>query len=185
MWWSKHSLLRTALIGCTLATASVVAGCGFQPMYARSNNGDTLKTALAAVDVAVIEDRIGQMLRNALERRFEQGAGNGVQKRFRLVVELSEDKVASAFRKDATNTRETLTLRAVSTLEMGGKVIWRRPDSVVTAYNITPDHFSVEMAARDARERGIEQLANQITDSVAIFLKQNPNPTPLTTGTRP
>ena len=173
--WSSKRTIRTLLLGCTLATASVVAGCGFQPMYARSNNGDALKTAMAAVDVGIIEDRQGQMLRNALERRFEQGAGNTVQKRYRLTVKMTEVKTESGFRKDATSTRESVTLTTTSKLESGGKVVWTRQHSAMTGYNITADHFTVEMAYRNARERTIEQLSDQISEAVAVFLKQNPS----------
>lgn len=185
MWWSKRTFLRTALLGCTLATASVVAGCGFQPMYARSNNGDALKTAMAAVEVTIIEDRQGQMLRNALERRLEQGAGNTVKKRYLLTVVLSEQVTESAFRKDATNTRESVTLTASTKLDSGGKTVWGRKHSAVTAYNITADHYTVEMSLRNARERTIEQLADQITESIAVFLKQNPNLGATPAGTSP
>lgn len=185
MWWSDRTLLRSAVIGCTLAMASAVASCGFQPMYARSNNGDALKNALAAVSIEVIENREGQMLRNALERRFARGAGNADQKRFTLRVTMTEQKVASAFRKDATNTRESLTLNTLSTLSSGNKVIWTHEDSALTAYNVTADHYSVEMAYRGARERAIEQLADAISEAVAVYIKQNPNYGLAPAGTRP
>lgn len=175
MWSSEPTPRRRIAFGFVLATSLLVAGCGFQPMYAKSNNGDALKQHLSAVEVGVITDREGQMLRNALERRFERGAGNRIAKRYRLDVTLSEQKVESSFLRDNTGSRATLTMTAMATLMMGDKRLWWGQSQSTTAYNVLPEHFSVEMSLRSARERAIEQLADDISQSVAMFLSQNPN----------
>ena len=178
MWWFKPHI--TPLIGkkqglaCALAVSLLTAGCGFQPLYGKSQGGDTLKQNLSAVEVGIIPDRMGQQLRNGLEQRFERGAGNAVKKQFILNVALRELREEAGYRKDNTPTRATLRVIADARLMVGSRQVWMGQSESVAAYNILPEHFATVMAERDARERVINDLADQISQAVAVYLAANP-----------
>ncbi len=78
-------LRRRALLG--LLAAAPLAGCGFQPVYMPTATGAPGPAAreLAAIHVALIPDRPGQLLRQALQQRF-QGAGDATPRRYTLHV---------------------------------------------------------------------------------------------------
>ncbi|MBW4091620.1 MAG: hypothetical protein HIU82_10980 [Proteobacteria bacterium] len=80
---------RRALLGL-LAAGPLVAGlggCGFQPVYMPTATGapGPAERELAAIHVAIIPDRPGQLLRQALQQRFE-GAGDATRRRYTLTV---------------------------------------------------------------------------------------------------
>lgn len=79
------SLPRRALLG--LLAAAPLAGCGFQPVYMPTATGapGPAERDLAAIHVALIPDRPGQLLREALQQRF-QGAGDAAPRRYTLTV---------------------------------------------------------------------------------------------------
>ena len=52
-----------------IAVLAFLTGCGFQPLYGRTENFD-IGSELASVEISVIEHRIGQQLRNFLLDRI-------------------------------------------------------------------------------------------------------------------
>ncbi len=78
-------LSRRALLG--LLAAAPLAGCGFQPVYMPTATGapGPGERELAAIHVALIAERPGQLLRQALQQRFE-GAGDRTPRRYTLTV---------------------------------------------------------------------------------------------------
>ena len=63
--------LRTILVLCTaLIGLSTLTACGFTPIYGKSANSESVRSTLAQIDIALIPDRDGQMLRNLLMDRF-------------------------------------------------------------------------------------------------------------------
>ena len=62
-----------------LAAAAALSGCGFQPVYmpTASGNAGVAQRELAAIQVALIPDRPGQLLRQALQDRLETGEPAG------------------------------------------------------------------------------------------------------------
>ena len=59
-----------------LALLAVLSGCGLHPMYAAAGNGTPgpAQVGLAQIAVAPLYERAGQLLRQALQERFERGA---------------------------------------------------------------------------------------------------------------
>ena len=56
----------------TIASILLLSACGFSPMYGAnsSKNNTAIKTELTDIEIALIPDREGQYLRNALIDRF-------------------------------------------------------------------------------------------------------------------
>jgi LPS-assembly lipoprotein len=70
-----------------LATGASLSGCGFQPVYmpTASGNAGLAQRELAAIQVNLIPDRPGQVLRQALQDRLERSA-SGVARHYDLAV---------------------------------------------------------------------------------------------------
>jgi LPS-assembly lipoprotein len=162
---------RAALAGA----ASTLAGCGFHPLYAPTSRGGLVSEELQAVYVAVMAERAGQLLRQALQRRFE-GSGSGVQKRYELIGGLGISAEGIAIQQDTSTTRFRYIGNAPWTLRMlnieqttltGGNA--RAMDGV----NVNnQQYFALELEQAAAFRRIAENVADQITLDVASFLKK-------------
>lgn len=158
----------------TLAVASalLLAACGFQPLYGKRVDTD-VSARLATVAIDIIVDRRGQLLRNALLDRITP-RGAPARPRYRLAVSLSESKLNQAVRKDDTATRARLTLTASFSVLDGetGEQVFAGSARSDNSYNISTSDFGTISAEADARRRGTRDLADDITGRVAIFLSQ-------------
>lgn len=164
MSWFKRIGLA-AVLGAALA----VSGCGFQPLYGETTGGADLKTDLAAVSVAPLPNRIGQLLRNALEQRLERSGGRQ-RKEYVLQVSLEERVEDLGLRKDNTATRANLRLIANAALVKGDKVVWRTLAEGVSSYNILDNQYATVISQKDARERAVQLLADDVVRRLAVFM---------------
>lgn len=150
----------------------VLAGCGYQPLYGQNRSGQAVRSHLAAVAVDPIEDRVGQLLRNALEDRINRAGGVTAQKHYGLSIELSESSTGIAIQKDATASRSNLQLTATFVLRGNGQTLWSERSQATVAYNILDNQYATIMAERDARERAVVRLADDIAERVGVFLSR-------------
>lgn len=76
---------RRAVLGAV--AGALLGGCGWQPLYRSQADGSAgaAEQGLAQVAVGIIPDRPGQLLRQALQIRFDR-VGSGVAKRYDLAV---------------------------------------------------------------------------------------------------
>jgi LPS-assembly lipoprotein len=128
---------------------------------------------MAQVEVAPIPDRVGQQVRNRLLDQLNP-KGRAPRPRYRLEVDVAEEKVGLAVQSDDTVSRINLTLSARFTLH---SVETRRPmlagsTRTVAAYNITRSNYANLIAERDARGRAARILADEISTRLAVFFNQ-------------
>lgn len=157
---------------CLLLLA--VAGCGFKPLYGVVP-GSVADETLATVDIGLISDRSGQVLRNALLTRM-QPLGPAEQLTYVLDVDLGESSVGLAVERDETATRTNLTITAqVALTELStGEVVYVGTVQSYASYDVLDAEYATLGAERDARERTLLELADRISTSVALFLQRNP-----------
>ena len=88
---------------------TLLAGCGFRPIYMPTASGrpGVAERELAAVEVGVIPDRPGQLLRQALQERL--GSDAGPPHRYILTVGFSIAGEGVGFQTDNSVTRIRLT----------------------------------------------------------------------------
>lgn len=165
----RRRLLLPVLALCGLA----LAGCGYQPLYGQRANQPGVAAQLAAVDVALIPGRTGQLLRNALEQRMERGGG-GAAKAYTLHVTLDEQTEPVGVARDATVTRENVVLLASFSLYRGGDVVLSGESRAAAGYNVLAQHYATIVSERDSRERAVLQVADDITRRIAVFLGNRP-----------
>jgi hypothetical protein len=158
-----------------LAPVLGVGACGFQPVYmpTASGNPGAAQRELAAVHVGVIPDRPGQMLREALQRRF--GSDGGGAQRYELHVSywISGEGISVLSNNAATRLR--LTGNANWALTTPGSARTRLTYGharTIDAMNVF-DHqyFALEMQNEVVQRRIAEQIAEQIATQLALWFR--------------
>jgi LPS-assembly lipoprotein len=162
-----------------LAMVLALSACGFQPMYAkRGPLGGTAGEEMAKVRIANIPDRTGQQLRNALIDRM-QPQGQDKEPAYRLEVSLLEQQVNLGIQQDATATRGQLRYTGTYVLrDAQGKELLREGFRASPSFNILNSEFSTILSSEDARERGVKQIADDITARLAMYFTREGNATP-------
>jgi len=156
-----------------------LAACGFQPLYAGGRDGTMgpAEADLAAVDVGIIPDRSGQLLRQALQARFERGAA-GLARRYDLNVALFISNEGIATLPNSANTRVRLIATASWTLKAQDPQRTTLDTGVarsVDGFNIIDEQFFAADIEQEAGQRRLTQaLADQIVLQLAIYFKRHP-----------
>jgi LPS-assembly lipoprotein len=184
MWWpSRAPSEARAFAGPALALfllLPLLAACGFQPVYGGGRGGTEL-AELQQVRIAPIGQRRGQQLHNALRDRINPQGQPG-DPAYRLVVALEEGERRSNVRPDATATRITQRLTAYWELRRiapaggaeadpaGERVLLEGRSRSFNSYDVLDQPYATTVAERDATERGVRSLANDIHTRVAAYL---------------
>jgi len=174
-------------------TGLALWGCGFEPLYGKRNARDVI-AEFAYVQVAPIDDRVGQQLRNELLQRLYAG-GRAPAVKYRLTATLTESTSSLAVKKSSLATRANLKMTASYSLAWVGPLHERparspllkkadgdpqltdldegalltRSDAVTVSYNILDSEFATLMAERDARERAVRSLSEDIRIQLAVY----------------
>ena len=172
---SRRSSGRTRLARAAAAVGAVLlAGCGFHPLYAPAADGGPgpAARALAAIDVAIIPDRAGQLLRQDLQAELHRGGR--LPARYRLAVALRLADQGAGIQADTSTTyirviaTATWTLRATAP---PAPVVASGSASAVDGYDILDQqYFSADLEGRAATRRLAGALARQIATELAARL---------------
>ncbi len=160
-----------------LGAGAGLAGCGFRPLYAPAAGGAPGPAAagLAAVYVPVLPERSGQLIRQALQQRFD-GAGSGVAKRYELEVGHAIASDGIAVQRDSSTTRVRLIGTAtwvLRTLSLARTPLVTGSARVLDGYNIlNQQYFAAELENEAAVRRIAQALADQITLKVGSYFLQ-------------
>jgi hypothetical protein len=168
--WSARTRAKARNIASGCLVLLMLGGCGFSPVY-----GDhPLKVAggLPQVKVAQIPNKLGVVLTNKLRDAFNPRSMD-VPAHYQLVVKLTNTSSSFATRADGTTAWTDVLLRADWHLEnlADGKPLTAGSVSATAGYSIADDNYA-NVTAQSANElRGVDQLALQIQDQVAIYFK--------------
>ena len=165
--------MRGAAAACrvlALFMTALVAGCGFRPLHG-DLPGSVSSEDLAEIQIGLIPDRSGQLLRNRLLARMRP-FGPAETITHVLDVELSESAIGLAVRRDETATRTNLTITATVVLTEIDTDEIVLVDSVrsYASYDILNAEYATLSAERDARERAINDLGDRIASRVSLYL---------------
>ncbi|WP_035693772.1 LPS assembly lipoprotein LptE [Azospirillum halopraeferens] len=168
MSWSRRSLLTAA---GALASAALLPGCGFRAMYGDRGAGGGAAAQLSAVAIDNIPDRRGQQLRNFLMDRF-YAVDQAAAPTHRLNASIRAHEQKLAIRKDASAERAQLVLDVPYQLVEAatGKVVLSAGARALIAYNILEEQYAALATIDDAYERGLRQIADDITARTAMVL---------------
>ena len=172
-------MTRRQVLAC--AAGASLSGCGFQPVYMPTASGKAgvAERELAAIHVDLMPDRPGQVLRQALQRRFE-GAGDGVARRYDLSVGFGLAGEGLAVQPNSIATRTRLIGTAYWTLtaqDPGRTKLSSGYAKVVDGYNLfDAQYFTADLESEALTRRIAEHLADQITIQLATFFRKQAAP---------
>ncbi len=157
----------------------VLAGCGFHPVYAKRDKTAPAVAGLSQIDVALIPERFGQLTREALQARLEQG-GSGDVHRFRLVTSLGVSGDAIGVRSDSVPTRVRLIGTANWTLtaeDATGATLAHGTAHDVDGFDIIDQqYFASDLQSQEVLRRMAANLADQIALQLALYFEKHPPP---------
>jgi hypothetical protein len=158
------------LVGCTL-----LAGCGFSPVYAKKQTQATPLLAGVQIDpVSSPNRRMSQQFQADLEDQLNPGsAGNPP---YRLRTTLKSNAAAIGVAPDGTISRYNVFLNSSYILyrNADGKRMASGNVSHVSSYNnVSNAYFSTYIAEQDAIKRGVAELAQLYRQRLAAYLSQN------------
>jgi len=153
-----------------LVLGMCVTACGFRPVHGGAEGGESA-AATASVRVAPIPARTGQLVHRELTRRLRSdrpGSGSA----YRLQVELDERLAETGFRADETATRRNITISASYELvdARNGRTVLRGRARSTNSANVLDQPYATDVAERDARQRGADDLAKKIFRDIASKL---------------
>ncbi len=161
----------------TLATGATLSGCGFQPVYMPTESGKAgvAQRELAAIHVALIPDRPGQLLRQALQDRLEMGT-SGVARRYDLSVAFAISAEGLAIQPDNTASRLRETGSARWTLVAQDPARTKLSNGYAKAIDglniFDTQYFAADLENEALQRRLAEALADQITIQLAAFFRK-------------
>jgi len=174
MSWFETSARRGAVAVIAVACLTLSA-CGFKPLYGVDSASHRPSTAkeFAAIDIPTLRDRLGQQMRNMLIDSLHPG-GAAAEFRYRLNVSLKEIDLNIGLQENATATRGQVRLTAQYWLvdTESGKTLQHETIRTSTGYNILADQFSSILSTDDARQKGLQQVADDITQRLALYFVQ-------------
>ena len=174
------SISSSSRRGLLLAGAALaLAGCGFQPMYGPAGNEAGLsldmRRELAAVRLEYLGERVGVLLRRALERRFEDAAGAPVPPKYALQLNINYGTEILAYRMDGAISRIRFTATSdwvLTTRDVPRREIGHGTVRTIDAFNV-PDYqfFSAEVSSEAMQRRLLDEVVDQVFLSVAARLR--------------
>jgi LPS-assembly lipoprotein len=161
--------------------AGLLPGCGFRPMYASAGGGSLgpAEAGLAEISIGPLPERSGQLLRQALQDRFERGGG-GLARRYDLAVSFGLSGDPIAIQPDSSVTR--VRLIGSSTWTLTGQDPQRTTLAHGTAraldgYNVLDEQiFSADLENETVQRRMAEAIADQITLQLAAYFNKHAGP---------
>jgi len=157
----------TAMFLC----ATLLAGCGFQPLLGRQP-GSSVPDELAAIAIAPVPDRSGQLLRNALLDNLKP-RGTALASQYVLTIRLQEPRQTIALRRDDVISRSSYSAVAVFDLhDRQGRKITSGSSTFTTDYEIAVSEYATRASLEDARSRVLVLIADDIRNQLALALKR-------------
>ena len=167
MWWHRP---RASALAALVTLGAALGACGFHPLYRDSSDREA-SAELAAVHISTIPDRNGQMLHNFLLDRVNP-QGRPAEPRYVLDVKITETKANLGIIKDSSSTLAQIAQVAYYSVRdiKAGTVLQSGRSRSVSSYNVVQSNFATLAAEKDARERTLRELAEDISTKVAVFL---------------
>ncbi|MBL96060.1 MAG: hypothetical protein CFH06_00006 [Alphaproteobacteria bacterium MarineAlpha3_Bin5] len=154
-----------------------IAGCGFRPSYAPTqNSAENVWGAFAAIDILPISGgRSGQILRNELRTLLQP---NGRQKtpKYLLNIVLFESAENLSVKKSAFATRANLQIRSQFVLldAKTKKTLFSSQSEIISGFNIFTEEYATLAAEKNARKQSLIELAYEIRTRLSAVLMRKP-----------
>lgn len=157
-WFNRRTFLLSAI---------ALGGCGFEPIYKTQS---ATRSLLSSIELDKPSDRDDYVM----NRRLEERIGAALSPKFALSYSISTSSSRAAISTDGRANRQvttgdvTYSLRRLS----DGKIVKSGKEEAFVGSSTTGSTVATHAAERDARERLIIQLADNVVDSLALLKPQ-------------
>ena len=170
-----RAIARRGLLAAALAA---LGGCGFRPLYGSGGRDSEVQARLSEINVQLIPERSGQLLRQALQTRLERGTPP-VGRRYDLAVQYVVTTEAIGIQPDTSASRVRLMGVAnwvLSAQDAQRTTVASGSSREVDAINvINQQFFSAELTSAAVQRRMVDALADQIVTQLAVhFARRAP-----------
>ncbi len=163
MSWSRRSLLIAL-------AAAPLGGCGFHPLYGGRTAG-AYDPDLAAIKVASIPDRDGQILALALREKLNP-RGVDLPVRYTLRTNIAVTRGDLGIERNATSVRGQIEIVAHYDLTgPGGAILLHGRSHTISAFNIVQDGYATQVAEDDARERALNDISEDMVTNLSLYVR--------------
>lgn len=159
-----------------LGLGGVLGGCGFRPVYAPATSRSVGPAAseLAAIEVAIIPDRNGQVLRQDIQERLER-FGIQAAKKYKLSVSYAVSQDSLGIQPDSSATY----LRVIGTanwtlldIDKPRLITTGSAKSVTSLNTIDQQIFAQELETTSVTTKMAQDLADQISLRLAMYFNE-------------
>jgi hypothetical protein len=159
-----------------LGLAALLPGCGFQPVYMPTASGKAgpAQRGLAAVNVPLLPDRPGQLLREALQGAFQNDSGTPSEYDLQVSYGISGEGVG------ILNTAVATRVRLIGTASWS--LLARDPQRTKLASGTAKSqdglnvfdsqYFASDLGTEAAQKRIAETIARQIATQLGVWFRQ-------------
>ncbi len=162
-----------------------LAGCGFQPLYAR-NDGANVPEQLTRVRIGTItdpapgtlrsfrdyhveNDRSRQLLRNYLSDDLSPRGGNA-RIEYVLDIQILEPRTDIAIDRSDTTLRYGYAVVAYYQLkDLTNRQITTGASTSTTSFAVSQSEFATISSQKDARDRAMQEISADIRNQLAAF----------------
>lgn len=153
----------------TLFALLFLTACGFTPVYGTK----TVSNDLSNIDIAIIPDEEGQIVRNHLiDAMYNNGYPSNPQLRLVVspvqesIIEIGIDRDDEASR---AQLRQETTMRLVNPDD---NVLLQRKIRATSGYNILAGQFTTFVTEEDARKQALKALSNNIITQLELYFNR-------------
>jgi len=153
-----------------LVALLTLSACGFSPVYSDRSTSN----AIGQIEISVIPDRSGQIVRNYLIDQFYQD-GYPANASYRLdIAPILENIVEIGIDKDDEASRAQLRLstnmRLINT--RSNNVVLERTVRATSGYNILAGQFTTFVTEQDARAQALKAISEDILTQIELYFDQ-------------
>jgi len=156
-----------------MITASLLNGCGFEPLYATGPSAANVPDALKQITVLPLSDRTGQLLQTALQRRLNAGGDLGAATRYDLDIALRQTVQGFGIRGDAAPTRQRV--RTVADYQLidreNEEEVFAGTAVADTTFDIVESEYATFVAEETAAERNTQIISERILSRLALYFR--------------
>ena len=153
------------LCALTALSAGGLTGCGYAPLYARTD----VTAGLSAIDIDVPQTRTGYFLEQDLRNGF--GGDETTQKLYKLTITMKEQHYSVGIRVDDTSTRSEITNSVGYTLTQvdSGKVLYRNAFTDTVTYDTSASPFTGIVSQEQGQVRIATSISRKIQTGLALY----------------
>ena len=165
-----YSKINIALV----AFGVLLSGCGFEPLYVEKKSTsdwyydsefDTgIRDEMASVKIELIQDRIGQLIRNDLLDKLTPKGEVKSPKYIHKVTKINKKEIDQALRNDITATRKKVIYTVdYKLLDTNYKTLINGNSVAYLGYDILRDPYSTTSAQKKNEKNAAKIIANDIS----------------------